>query len=107
MGLVENERKAGAPGRLNVFSFIKFQGTLCLFPVGPALQQEHDYGYYNEDHYESFCDFHRETGYALHAQDKKPRLAGGILPRDRSNQPLVHFIITSFSILNQPYAPRF
>ena len=89
------------------FSCMTSPDTLCLFPVGPVLQQERYYGYYNEDYYEPFCDFHSETGYPLHAQDEKDQSQYKEYYREIDQISHSSVTITSFSILIQPCAPRF
>jgi len=57
------------------YRLIRECGWLSGFPgflfLKVPLQDECDYGYDNEYYYEPPRDFHGETGYPLHAHDKK------------------------------------
>ena len=69
-------RQKGVSGDARYFFLHGITGSylifcFCNFILQGSPKYERYYGNYNEDYYEPFCDFHSETGYSLHAHDKK------------------------------------
>jgi hypothetical protein len=69
---IESEGKTSVSGNAQFFpAWASPDPILCFCSLKDQLQYERNYGNYNEDYYEPFCDFHSETGYPLHAHYKK------------------------------------
>lgn len=63
--------KPGVSGNVKKYRMTSPDPILFFIYTGLLLQYERNYGNYNEDNYEPFCNLHRESCYPFHAQYKK------------------------------------